>query len=121
MDIKGLAATAINRLGLLDAYGFLRRKLTKSQVTKVLILNAEPTNKGNQAILASTMEAISRFVPEAEFILTGDSEVNTPQVQIKKPAARVAFGQQRKPFRLLVSLLYLTECTAICALQKQEI
>jgi peptidoglycan/xylan/chitin deacetylase (PgdA/CDA1 family) len=32
MDIKGLAATALNRLGFLDAYGFLRRKLTKSQV-----------------------------------------------------------------------------------------
>jgi peptidoglycan/xylan/chitin deacetylase (PgdA/CDA1 family) len=32
MDIKGLAATALNRLGFLDAYSFLRRKLTRSQV-----------------------------------------------------------------------------------------
>ncbi|MGA8849160.1 MAG: polysaccharide deacetylase family protein [Dehalococcoidia bacterium] len=32
MDIIGLTATASNRLGFLDAYGFMRRKLTKSQV-----------------------------------------------------------------------------------------
>jgi len=49
-------------------------------VTKVLILNAGPTNKGNQAIVASAMEAINGFVPEAEFILMGESEVKTPEL-----------------------------------------
>jgi len=67
------------------------------------------------------MEAISRFVLEAEFIPMRESDVTTPQVQIKEPAARVAFGQQRKPFRLLVSLSHLAECDAIYALQKQGI
>ena len=32
MNIKGLLATASNHLNLLDAYGLLRRKFTKSQV-----------------------------------------------------------------------------------------
>ncbi len=32
MDIKGLAATSLDRFGVLDCYGFLRRNLTKSQV-----------------------------------------------------------------------------------------
>ena len=90
-------------------------------MTKVLILNVGPTNKGNQAIVASTMEAISRFAPETEFILMGESKVNTPQVQIKEAAARVAFGQRRRPLRLLVSLLYLAECVVIHTLKKLRI
>jgi polysaccharide pyruvyl transferase WcaK-like protein len=49
-------------------------------VTKVLILNADSTNKGNQALATWTMEAIRRFVPEAEFVLMGKSEVNTPEL-----------------------------------------
>jgi polysaccharide pyruvyl transferase WcaK-like protein len=119
--MEGLAATAINRLSLLDAYGFLRRKPTKSQVTKVLILSSGPTNNGNEAIVASTMEGLARFIPQAEFISMGQNEVNKPQVQIEELPARVAFGQQRNPFRLLVSLLYLTECAAIYGLRKLRI
>jgi peptidoglycan/xylan/chitin deacetylase (PgdA/CDA1 family) len=42
MDIEGLAATAINRLGLLDAYGFMRRKLTKSQVAILMYHQVYP-------------------------------------------------------------------------------
>ena len=87
-------------------------------MTRVLILNVGTTNKGNQAIVASTMEAIRRFVPDAEFILMGESTVETPELRIKEPAARVAFGERRRPLRLLVSLLYLAECTAIYALRK---
>jgi colanic acid/amylovoran biosynthesis protein len=88
------------------------------KVTKVLILNVGSTNKGNQAIVASTIEAIRRFVPEAQFIFMGQNKVDTPEVQIKELAARAAFGQQRKPFRLLVSLLYLAECISIYGLRK---
>jgi len=85
---------------------------------KILILNVGTTNKGNQAIVASSMEAIRRFVPDAEFILMGESEVKAPELQIKEPAARVAFGQRRRPLQLLVSLLYLIECAVIHGLRK---
>ena len=36
MEIKGLVASAANHFGILDAYAFLRRKLTKSQVAILL-------------------------------------------------------------------------------------
>jgi colanic acid/amylovoran biosynthesis protein len=90
-------------------------------MVKLLILNVGTRNKGNQAIVASTMEAISRFVSGAEFILMGESEGKTPELQIKKPAARVAFGQRRRPHRLVISLLYLAECSLIHSLKKLRI
>lgn len=90
-------------------------------MTKVLILNAGPTNKGNQAIVASTIDTIREFIPDVEFTLMGDSEVNQNGLQIKEPAARVAFGQRRRPLCLLVSLLYLAECAVIHGLRKLRI
>ena len=86
---------------------------------KILILNVGTANKGNQALVVSTMEAIRRFVPDAEFILMGERKFNTPQVQIKEPAAGVAWlGRRIRPLRLLVSSLYLTECAVIHGLRK---
>lgn len=40
-------------------------------MTKILILNVGWSNKGNRAIVHSTIETIKKFVPDAEFNLMG--------------------------------------------------
>jgi colanic acid/amylovoran biosynthesis protein len=91
------------------------------KVAKVLILNAEPANKGNQAIVASTIDTIREFIPDVEFTLMGYSGGNQNGLQIEEPAARVAFGQRRRPHRLVISFLYLAECSLIHSLKKLRI
>ena len=88
---------------------------------KILMQNVGLTNKGNYAIVTATMETVKKFVPEAEFVLMGYSEENRNEPQIKKPAAEIAFGQRKRPHRMVISLLYLAECALISAFKKARI
>ena len=55
-------------------------------MTKILILNANVSNKGNYALWRSTREAIKRFIPDVEFTLMGP-EIDQNDLQIKKQVA----------------------------------
>jgi len=80
-------------------------------MTKILILNVGWPNKGNLALVESTIGTIKTFVPDAEFNLTGPTKVSHNEFQIKK---QVGCGLSiRKPHHTLISLLYLCKCGCI--------
>ena len=85
-------------------------------MTKILILNVGWSNKGNCAIVHSTIETIKRFVPDAEFNLTGPYERDHNGLQIKK---QIGVGLSiRKPHYTIMSLLYLFKCSYISILKR---
>jgi polysaccharide pyruvyl transferase WcaK-like protein len=74
-------------------------------MTKIHILNVGSTNKGNHAIVESTIETIKTFVPDTEFYLMGPYERDHNGLQIKK---QIGVGLSiRKPHYTIMSLLYL--------------
>ena len=80
-------------------------------MTKILILNVGWSNKGNRAIVHSTIETIKKFVPDAEFNLMGPYERDHKGLQIKK---EVGYGLSiRKPHHTILLLLYLIKCVCI--------
>ena len=77
-------------------------------MTKILILNVGWSNKGNRALVDSTIETIKNFVPATEFNLMGHDTVNRNGFQIKKS---VGCGLSiRQPHHTIISLLYLFKC-----------
>jgi polysaccharide pyruvyl transferase WcaK-like protein len=85
-------------------------------MTKILILNVGWSNKGNRALVESTIETIKTFVPDAEFNLTGPYERDHTGLQIKK---QIGVGLSiRKPHYTLISLLYLFKCSYISILKR---
>ena len=80
-------------------------------MTKILILNVGWPNKGNRALVHSTIETIKTFVPDTEFNLMGPAKVDYNKLQIKK---QVGCGLSiRKPHYTIMSLLYLFKCGCI--------
>ena len=80
-------------------------------MTKILILNVGWSNKGNRALVESTIETIKTFVPDTEFYLMGPYERYHNGLQIKKQAG---WGISiRKPHYTIMSLLYLFKCSCI--------
>lgn len=80
-------------------------------MTKILILNAERTNKGTLALVYSTIETIKRFTPNVEFALMGPCTADYNEFQIKKQAG---IGISiRKPHYTIRSLAYLFKCICI--------
>jgi len=77
---------------------------------KVFILNAEWSNKGNCAIVYSTIEAIKRFLPDVEFYFMGPDMVDYSGFQIKKQSWGISI---RKPRYTIMFLLYLIKCIYI--------
>ena len=85
-------------------------------MTRILILNVGSTNKGNRALVESTIETIKTFVPDAEFYLMGPYERDHNGLQIKK---QICVGLPiRKPHYTIMSLLYLFKCGCINILKK---
>jgi polysaccharide pyruvyl transferase WcaK-like protein len=58
--------------------------MRRYNMTKILILNVGRTNKGNCALVYSTMETIKRFIPNTEFNLMGTEVGNKNRLKIKK-------------------------------------
>ena len=80
-------------------------------MTKILILNAERTNKGALALVYSTIETIKRFTPNVEFDLMGPCTADYNELQIKEQAG---IGISiRKPHYTIRSLAYLFKCICI--------
>ena len=80
-------------------------------MTKILILNVGRANKGNRALVYSTIEAIKSFVPGAEFNLMGPDKADHNELWIKK---QVGWGLSiKKPHYTIMSLLYLLKCVYI--------
>lgn len=80
-------------------------------MTKILILNVGWSNKGNRALVQSTIEAINRFIPETEFNLMGPAGVVHNEFYIKR---QLGWGVSiRKPHYTIISLLYLIKCVCI--------
>ena len=85
-------------------------------MTKMLILNAERTNKGTLALVYSTMETIKKVIPNAEFYFMGPYKVDHNELRIKK---QVGWGLSiKKPHYTIVSLLYLFKCVCIYIFRK---
>lgn len=84
-------------------------------MTKILILNVGWSNKGNRALVESTIETIKTFVPATEFNLMGPDKVNHNGFQIKKQVGGLSI---RKPHYTIMSLLYLFKCGCINILKR---
>lgn len=81
------------------------------EMTKILILNVGGPNKGNLALVYSTIAVIKRFVPGIEFDLMGPDKVAHDELRIKK---QVGWSPSiRKPHYTIISLLYLVKCVCI--------
>jgi polysaccharide pyruvyl transferase WcaK-like protein len=82
-------------------------------MTKILILNAGNTNKGNRALVHATIETIKNFVIDAEFNLMGPYAVDK-DIQIERQAGMISKKLQYTAVsHTAVSLLYLLKCTYI--------
>ena len=80
-------------------------------MTKILILNAETTNKGTLALVCSTIETIKTSIPNAEFRLMGPRISECNEFQIKEQAG---IGISiRKPHYTIRSVVYLFKCIYI--------
>lgn len=80
-------------------------------MTKALILNVGGPNKGNLALVYSTIETIKRFDPNIEFSLMGPRNIDHNGLQIKRV---VGWGPSiRKPHYTIISLLSLIKCVCI--------
>ena len=84
-------------------------------MTKILILNVGWSNKGNRALVDSTIETIKKFVPATEFNLMGHDTVNHNGFQIKKPVGRLSI---RRPHNTIMSLVYLFKCGYISIIRR---
>ena len=84
-------------------------------MTKILLLGpAGPPNKGNLALLYTTIETINRFVPNVEFVLStfGDISRYTQGLNLKEDT-RIGQISIREPKYTLISLWYLCKCILI--------
>ena len=79
-------------------------------MTKILILNVGGSNKGNLALIYSTIETIKRFVPNIEFYLVGPYNGYLNKFRIKR---QVGWGLSIRPRHTIISLLYLVKCVCI--------
>ena len=85
--------------------------------TKILILNAGLSNKGNRALVTSTIEAINMFTPDAEFNLMGSYEVDRHELHIKK---QICCGLG-KPRSAMISIHYLFKCGCMNLLKRLNV
>jgi polysaccharide pyruvyl transferase WcaK-like protein len=80
-------------------------------MTKILLLNAGWSNKGNLALIHSTMETIENFIPNVEWNLLGPEQLDKKDYSVKQ---RLGWGLSiKKPQYTLMSLLYLIKCIYI--------
>lgn len=88
-------------------------------MTKILILNAGWSNKGNRALVQSTMEAINMFIPRTEFNLMGPTDVVHKELCIRR---QLGWGVSiRKSHYTIISLLYLIKCVCIYVFRRFDV
>lgn len=85
-------------------------------MTKILLLNVGWSNKGNLALIHSTMKTVENFVPNVEWNLLGPDAINKNKFVVKK---RLGWGLSiQKPTYTIISLFYLLKCVCINILNK---
>jgi len=84
---------------------------------KILILNVGWSNKGNVALVKSTMDAINTFNPDSKFYLMGkEGNTHFDDLNVKE---QVSLGLSvRKPVYTFGSLFYLLECSLFFLFRK---
>lgn len=86
-------------------------------MTKILILNVGWLNKGNNALVISTMETIKQFILDADFVLMGPRQIDNANFHVKE---QLCFGlTKKKPYYYIIrSTIYILECIMFRLLQK---
>lgn len=85
-----------------------------NNMTKILVLNVGWSNKGNLALVHSTMETIKYFVPDAKFTLMGPDNIDHDSFKVKKQLGAV--GSRRKSHYVISAIIsahYLLLCACI--------
>lgn len=76
-------------------------------MAKMMILDVGWTNKGNIALVESTIEAINRFCPDTEFIFMGPIEISHKDFNVEMQ------GGFTSPQHAMISLSHLINCLYI--------
>jgi polysaccharide pyruvyl transferase WcaK-like protein len=88
-------------------------------MTKILILNVGWSNKGNVALVKSTMNSVNKFIHDAEFILMGSESIDFNNYKVKEKLGK---GISRKNTKSsLNTIFYLVLCFFIYLLNKINI
>lgn len=87
-------------------------------MTKMLILNVGISNKGNCALVTSTIKTIENVIPNVEFSLMGPEKIDFGNIHIKKYPGNLSI---RKPSHTLMSLIYLVQFFCIGFLERLHI
>ena len=79
-----------------------------NKIHKILILNVGWLNKGNRALVDTTIETINNFVHNVEFNLMGPVKIDRDEFVVTE---QIAIGVSiRKPHHAIISLLCLFQC-----------
>lgn len=84
-------------------------------MTKILILNAGWSNKGNRALVESTVEAINMFTQDTEFNLIGPEIVYNDKVKICKQPGSLSI---QIPRDTIESVMNLFKCCCVKLFKK---
>lgn len=82
---------------------------------KILILNVGKLNKGNCALVDSTIKTIKDLIPGVEFELMGAKKIDSEGFHIKKIPGTISI---KRPYDTLISLIYFIQCILINILRK---
>ena len=88
-------------------------------MTKILILNVGWSNKGNVALVKSTMYSINKFIPDAEFFLMGSESVDFNNYKVKEKLGKSISRKTIKSSSK--TIYYLIVCFFIYLLNKMNI
>jgi polysaccharide pyruvyl transferase WcaK-like protein len=85
---------------------------------KILVLNAGISNKGNRALVTSTIRTIEDMVPNVEFSLMGPDKIDFEDLHIRKNPGLLSIN---KPYYTFMSLKYLIQCFFIGSMERLNI
>jgi colanic acid/amylovoran biosynthesis protein len=77
---------------------------------KILVLNVGKSNKGNCALVSSTVRTISNYIPNVQFQFIGPDTIHSNEFNIERWPGIISI---RKPYETIISFLYLLECIYI--------
>ena len=74
-------------------------------------MNAVPSNKGNYALIVSTIDIIKNFIVDTRICLTGPDKLKNNELDIKRHISHRLYLE--KPHTIIIALLYLFKCAYI--------
>lgn len=76
-------------------------------MTQILILNVGKSNKGNCALVDSTTQTLTSFIPNVTFKFMGDEKIDSEGFNVTKIPGQISI---KKPYYTLKSFTYLIQC-----------